>query len=60
MVVLAGRSFERSRTKYGFDPLGNVKRSKPARRVEVASILISLSSVDVKYPGDASSRQVKQ
>jgi hypothetical protein len=59
-AILAGRSFERSRTKYGFEPWGNVKRSNPARLVDVASILILLSRVDVKYPGEASSRQVRQ
>ena len=45
---LAGKSFARSSTKYGLDPLGNVNRSKPARRVVVASIWISLSSVNEK------------
>lgn len=48
-----GKSLARSRTKNGFDPFGNVKRSKPARRVEVASIWILLSNVNEKYPGDA-------
>ena len=35
-------------TGAGFEPLGNVNLSKPARRVEVASILISLSKVSAK------------
>lgn len=51
---LMGKSLERSNTKKDLEPFGNVKRSSPARRVEVASILMSLSSVCVKYPGEAS------
>lgn len=35
-----------------------MNRSMPARRVEVASILMSLSSVKAKYPGLASSVRV--
>lgn len=50
----AGRSLARSRTKYGLDPVGKVKRSSPARRVAVASILMLLSRVRLKYPGEAS------
>lgn len=50
----AGKSFARSKTKYGVVLSGNVNLSRPARRVEVASILISLSSVRAKYPGEAS------
>jgi len=50
----AGKSFARSRTKYGLEPDGNVNRSKPARRVAVASILILLLRVREKYPGEAS------
>jgi hypothetical protein len=41
-------------TKNGLEPSGKVNLSRPARRVEVASILILLSSVKAKYPGDAS------
>lgn len=44
----AGKSFARSRTKYGLEPDGNVNRSKPARRVAVASILILLLRVREK------------
>jgi len=50
----ADKSFARSRTKYGLEPEGNVNRSKPARRVAVASILILLLRVREKYPGEAS------
>ncbi len=40
-----GRSLARSRTKKGFELEGNVNLSSPARRVAVASILMSLSKV---------------
>ena len=53
-LKVTGKSFARSRTKYGLEPDGNVNRSKPARRVAVASILILLSRVKEKYPGEAS------
>ena len=49
-----GRSFARSRVKNGVLPSGNVNRSRPARRVEVASMRMLLLSVREKYPGDAS------
>jgi len=49
-----GKSFARSRAKYGLDPEGKVNLSNPARRVAVASIRISLFNVKEKYPGDAS------
>ena len=51
---LAGRSLTKSRTKKGLFPLGNVNLSKPALRVDVASIWILLFNVKEKYPGDAS------
>jgi hypothetical protein len=41
----------RSSTRWGLLPLGNVNRSKPARRVLVASILMLLFRVREKYPG---------
>lgn len=49
-----GKSFAKSRAKYGLDPAGKVNLSNPARRVAVASIWMSLSNVSVKYPGVAS------
>jgi hypothetical protein len=51
-----GRSFARSSVKNGVLPCGKVNRSRPARRVEVASKRMLLSSVREKYPGDASPR----
>lgn len=53
-----GRSLARSSTKYGLEPAGKVNLSRPARRVAVASILILLSSVCAKYPGEASEEYV--
>ena len=50
-----GKSFARSSVKNGvLVPSGKVNRSRPARRVEVASMLMPLLSVREKYPGDAS------
>ena len=50
-----GRSFARSSVKNGVRvPSGNVNHSRPARRVEVASMRILLLSMREKYPGDAS------
>ena len=50
-----GRSFARSSVKKGVRvPSGKVNRSRPARRVEVASIRMLLLRVREKYPGDAS------
>ena len=43
-----GKSLARSKTKYGLESGGKVNLSSPARRVAVASILISLSKVRVK------------
>ena len=51
-----GKSFERSSVKNGVLPFGNVNRSRPARRVEVASMRMLLLSVREKYPGEASPR----
>ena len=51
-----GKSFEISSVKYGVLPFGNVNRSRPARRVEVASMRMLLLSVREKYPGEASAR----
>jgi len=45
--------------KYGLQPCGNLKCSNPARRVDVASILISLSKVSEKYAGYASATLVQ-
>jgi len=51
-----GKSFERSSVKNGVLPFGKVNRSRPARRVEVASMRMLLLSVREKYPGEASPR----
>src|SRR5258707_11114004 len=50
-----GKSFARSSVKKGVRVLpGKVNRSRPARRVEVASMRMLLLSVREKYPGEAS------
>ncbi len=59
MVILPplnewGKSFVRSSVKNGVLPFGKVNRSRPARRVEVASMRMLLLSVREKYPGEAS------
>ena len=51
-----GKSFERSSVKNGVLSFGKVNRSRPARRVEVASMRMLLLSVREKYPGEASPR----
>ncbi len=51
-----GKSFVRSSVKKGVLPFRKVNCSRPARRVEVASMRMLLLSVREKYPGEASPR----